>query len=212
MFTTTHPTAARWINTGGDARVHLVPAGTRLQAEDDRSPEGFLPQDPFQVVTPVCGLGIFHGAWLHVLRPEAPLRECEACFTEWTNDAGTLPPLQGGGFRGGYRLFNVRDLPWDERTRVLARAEDGRGTCVIDGWGVSYTTGQTWEGGNPGRAADIAGVRLSAYKWEGPEEGFELHELNGTTYSTKAEATRAAYEAGLLAFMVYEDERIGAGR
>lgn len=118
----------------------------------------------------------------------------------------TLPPLQHpGGLHGGYRLFNVHDVTWELGCTLSPRNADGRGTVVIDGWGVSYSTG-SWER----RPGDGDGaVRLNAYKYHGPEEGFENHELYGTTYDTQVEASRAAFEAGLLAFMVYEDERIG---
>jgi hypothetical protein len=123
--------------------------------------------------------------------------------TAWTNDAGTLPPLQHpGGLHGGYRLFNVNDLPWEDRGLVSAEAVEGRGIVVTDGWGTSQTTGGDLDGK----------VKLNAYRVPiDPEDGLDRHELDGTVYDTRLEATRAAYEAGITAFMVYEDRRIGAG-
>lgn len=75
-ITTTRPVPATWNNTGGDVRIHLVPAGTVLleEGEDPWS-------QPSQVTTPVCGRGVYHGGWRHVTEMgRQPLQTCEACF------------------------------------------------------------------------------------------------------------------------------------
>ena len=82
MFTTTTPTPAAWNNTGGDVRVHLVPAGTELLEADDNVWTYSL-----QVTTPVCGLGKFHGSWSHVQMPSPPYYPCDRCFPTTKNEA-----------------------------------------------------------------------------------------------------------------------------
>lgn len=101
----------------------------------------------------------------------------------------TLPDLQQTlpGRSRPYRLFTVDHCDWEDFApeRVV----------VNDRWGVSYrhTYGRD-------------GWVLSVYDVSGmPEEGIEYHALNGTEYDSKEEASRAAWEAGVLAFMIYEE-------
>lgn len=63
------------------------------------------------------------------------------------------------------------------------------------GWNTSCTTG-----------GDIDGVRVGAFKviTENPWTT-ERHELDGQIFPTSEEANRAKYEAGLIAYMVYDD-------
>lgn len=76
MFTTTADTTpARWINTGGDARVHRVPVGTVLLEQGDEVTYRL------QKTTPLCG-GIFHGPWMFVPEMREPHYRCRRCFPE----------------------------------------------------------------------------------------------------------------------------------
>lgn len=81
--TTDKPTTARWVNTGGDVRIHIVPTGTPLLVDPAQDGE----TDPWslQVTTPICGLGVFHGPWVYVPKQVAPLTLCSGCFP--TQDA-----------------------------------------------------------------------------------------------------------------------------
>lgn len=117
---------------------------------------------------------------------------------------GETPELKGSSLHGGYRLYTRDELPFDDVPAVI---DGGPATVVIDGWGVSYSTNIEWPGGRPNAAETDGRWQLKAYKFEGPEEGFARHEIDGTIYEDRREATRAAYEAGLLAFMVYEDQQ-----
>lgn len=74
-FVTTGPsTPASWDNTGGDVRVHRVPAGTPLLEEGD--PRGFA----LQVTTPLCGGATYHGTWTHRPARVAPFKPCTDCY------------------------------------------------------------------------------------------------------------------------------------
>lgn len=101
---------------------------------------------------------------------------------------------RGPLFRGGYRLYDRTHCDFDD----FPAWPEGPGTVVHAGWGVSYSMPNS----------EHPKVVLHAYKFEGEEEGFAKHELDGTEYDTKEDATRAAFEAGLLAFMVYEQDAV----
>lgn len=108
----------------------------------------------------------------------------------------TIPDLYGdvtalGDYR--YRLYTVAELPFEA---MLGRRDGGPGMAVIDGWAVGYT------GTKPARL----NARRGGYTEEGRYDPnlVERHELDGVEYPTMRDAERAAYDAGLLAFMVYE--------
>lgn len=70
-----HVVPARWNNTGGDIRVHLVPAGTPVLV-DPTQEEVWTPS--FQETTPLCGLGIYSGHWTY--EPDSKVsHRCEHC-------------------------------------------------------------------------------------------------------------------------------------
>lgn len=73
------PTTARWNNTGGDVLIHIVPTGTSLLVEPTQDEVWAL---SFQVTTPVCEQGRFHGSWTYVPEQVAPLTLCSGCFPE----------------------------------------------------------------------------------------------------------------------------------
>lgn len=111
-----------------------------------------------------------------------------------TTPAAAKPALQGSiaTWRDHrYRVYGAEHLPFD----ALPSYRDGGPAKVVrDGWSVSYTTDC---------GATIDGVRLSARKH--PDEGErEEHPLHHTVYPTQEAASRAAYDAGLLGFFVYE--------
>lgn len=80
MITTNHPTPARWNNTGGDMQVHLVPEGTQVMVNPTQDEVWAF---SFQVTTPLCGRGTYHGGWTQVdLPPQLPLKLCTSCFPD----------------------------------------------------------------------------------------------------------------------------------
>jgi hypothetical protein len=102
-------------------------------------------------------------------------------------DTTALPTLEGTSSRK-YRCYGIEHVPFDT---YPAYWDGGPATVARDGWGVSYHSGY-----------GIQGYELHAY--EVPFTGAK-HELHGTLYASLRDASRAAYEAGLLAFLVYED-------
>ena len=76
----TKPTTARWNNTGGDVRIHIVPTGTPLLV--DPTQEEVWSGNLFQVTTPVCGRGEYHGSWTYIPEQRPPLTLCPACFAK----------------------------------------------------------------------------------------------------------------------------------
>lgn len=112
----------------------------------------------------------------------------------------TLPALRGTEttaserrpFRGGYRIFHIDHLSYDQ-------AQTMRGAFVASTeWGVSYTLG-----------AHIDGAILNVHRVTFNPLVVTKHDLDGGTYPSRDDASRAAYEAGLLGYMVYEDHRMG---
>ena len=68
-----------------------------------------------------------------------------------------------------------------------------RRTVVVDGWGVSYSHTYGEEG-----------WELRAYR--APYTG-EHHDLHGSYWAEQDYAKQAAFQAGLLAFMIYVDNQ-----
>ena len=87
-----------------------------------------------------------------------------------------------------YRLYTSQDCDWGDFDASLV-------TCSP--WGVSYS--------------EVYGedfVTLKVYDVSGmPETDIVYHEVNGTTHTTRNDASRLAFEHGLLAYMVYETPR-----
>lgn len=77
MSTISLETPARWNNTGGDVTIHLVPRGTEVLVDPSQDE---VWRYSFNVTTPLCGLGEYHGAWTYTPEEEAPLRRCTHCF------------------------------------------------------------------------------------------------------------------------------------
>jgi hypothetical protein len=105
----------------------------------------------------------------------------------------TLPPMEGekyGHADTRYRLWTAaHGLPYD------ALPAGGPAVVSLDGWFVTFeaVTGHTL-GTGP--------VRLRA--WGGDVFNPDRHPVDGNTYPGVEAAGRAAYEAGLTGFMVYE--------
>lgn len=85
-----------------------------------------------------------------------------------------------------YRLFDHTQLNFGD-------LENPPATVVIGNWGVSYS--ETYGEDD---------VVLNAYRFAPGTSEFFYHPLNGTRYDTRNDARRAAFEAGLTAFMVYD--------
>jgi hypothetical protein len=84
-----------------------------------------------------------------------------------------------------YRLYTIEHCDWEDFA--------GKATPVVSTrWGVSYS-----------KTYGEDGWTLQVYDVKNIEEGVEHHEIHGQVFDTKEEATHAAFEAGVLAFMVY---------
>jgi hypothetical protein len=103
--------------------------------------------------------------------------------------------------RRTYRLYTVADVPFDAFPQY---ADGGPSMVVNTEYGVSYSSTCKVLSSPGVVAADDGLVTLNAYA--SPYTG-EKHALDGTKYATQTDARRAAYEAGLLAFMVYDDSK-----
>lgn len=114
----------------------------------------------------------------------------------------TLPALKGDG---RYRVYTVEHLPFDA---LPAYDEGGPATVRGDEWNVSTSHLSAAFASPSVVAADDGMYTLSVFKFTHPGGGADLvrHPLDGTKYATRRDANRAAYEAGLLGFMVYESD------
>ncbi len=101
------------------------------------------------------------------------------------------PPIQQTlpGRSREYRLYTVADCDYGDFQASTV-------TCTR--WGVSYSH----QYGTDVHVLQVYDVSNMS------EEGVEHHEVHGQEFSTQAEANRAAFEAGVLAFMVYVQGRV----
>jgi hypothetical protein len=115
----------------------------------------------------------------------------------------TTPPLNSSaGLRGGYRLWTAaHGLDFD------AMPERGAQLVPFNGWHAPKTCLCRSQSSASVVAADDNMVTLGM--WRGDAAKPQRHALDGTKYPTHLDANRAAYNAGAMAFMVYEDQ---AGR
>jgi len=98
-----------------------------------------------------------------------------------------------------YRLWDIAHTTWADRPA---------GTLVAhDGWGVSYSMLDVTFSSREVVAEDDLKVTLRLYRTDDGGGSFTYHDLHNTKYDTQDEAQRAAFEAGALAVMVYEEAR-----
>ena len=123
----------------------------------------------------------------------------------------TLPEIQGGveswGYDGRYRLYTNEHVEFDA---LPPYADGGPAMVVVDGYSMS-TSNVSGFSSRAVLAADdgMFTLNLSMPIRDGvgsmaPILRFDKHELDGTKYATRHDASRAAFDAGTLAFMVYE--------
>ncbi len=124
----------------------------------------------------------------------------------------TLPPVHGDNtphYDGRYRLWTINEIPFDRLPD-----DGGPALVVIDGWCVSYPSLCKWMSSPSVAEADDGKVTLTAFRpiSDNPYRS-ERHELDGTKYDAVRDAQCAAYEAGLLAFMLYlkDEQHYGIG-
>lgn len=106
-----------------------------------------------------------------------------------------LPPLQGvcsPTYDGRYRLYTVDHLPFDA---LPAYSDGGPAMVAVGEWCVSYVVDHSTDWACTLKVYRAAGAAGTAD---------EHHPLYGATYTDIRDAERAAYEAGALAFAVYE--------
>lgn len=115
----------------------------------------------------------------------------------------TLPPVEGcllEIYDGRYRLWTAaHGLAFDAVPRY---ADGGPATAALDAWVVSTESLCRVTSSPSAVAADDRMHTLSA--WRGDPFAPELHPLHGSKYPTSEDASRVAYEAGLIGFMVYQ--------
>lgn len=121
----------------------------------------------------------------------------------------SLPPIagrvlnfgRGGVYDGRYRLYTVSELPFFD----LLPDVGGPHLAVLDGWQVStercywsLTMPSDLFSGDSGE--DTLNIRRSSRSLQHDAP----HPLDGTKHPTYRDAMRAAYNAGVMAYMVYE--------
>lgn len=102
-----------------------------------------------------------------------------------------------GAFRGGYTLYTREDLHYGA---FPAYSDGGPAMVVVDGWSVSTTSGDGIDGVICGARKTVS---VAPYR-------SEPHDLDGKPFPTHEAAMRAQYEAGLIAYMVYENSEWAA--
>ena len=109
------------------------------------------------------------------------------------------PSIEGTSDKWGdgrYRVYTIEHIPFDTLSPWNA---GGPRMVTIDGWGVSKD--------------GYKDVTLSVFRFDHMTRSSATPHptLDGATYATFLDADRAAYEAGVLGFMVYERdaERFG---
>ncbi len=125
-----------------------------------------------------------------------------------TDTADPRPALQGKKsphYDGRYRLYTVADVPFDR----FPEYPDGPALVTVGEWGVSYHSLCRMFSSPSVVANDDGLVELHIYQAGASFGQVQRHDLYGTKYPTRRDASRAAYEAGCLGFMVYES---GAAR
>lgn len=114
----------------------------------------------------------------------------------------SLPPQVEGVTR--YRLYAREHIDFDA---LPSYHDGGPAMVVINGYQTS-TSNLSGFSSAAALSADDGKYTLNLSKpVRGPGggiAGFDKHALDGTKYDTAREASRAAYDAGALAFMVYE--------
>lgn len=102
--------------------------------------------------------------------------------------SGSIAPERDGR----YRLYTADVLPFDAVPAYPA----GPALVAHTTWGVSTSTGD-----------GIDGAQLNVHRFASGAAGpGERHELDGHLYRTYRDAQHAAYDAGVLAFMIYHKD------
>jgi hypothetical protein len=115
-------------------------------------------------------------------------------------DVTDYPPMQGwqhpGSFDSRCRLWTVNEVPYG---RFPTFADGGPATVCYGDWNVSYRT-------NDGKPT----IKVFKVISQSPYQS-ERHPLDGTEYDTFDDAQRVAYEAGVIAYLVYvtDEEKYG---
>lgn len=116
-----------------------------------------------------------------------------------TNTAPAAPATLPALINGRYRVLTVAHLPYG----TLPAYPEGPATVTIEPWCVSTSPLSPLSSPSV-LAADDGMTTLNVHKMTG---GCERHDLDGTKYATKDDADRAAYDAGVTGYMVYERDR-----
>lgn len=114
-----------------------------------------------------------------------------------------IPPLKGEryiDYDGRYRLWTAEHgLDFDA---VPHNRDGGPSKATLNGW-ITSTSALDWVMSSASVVAADDGMHTLDV-WRGDPANPERHPLDGTKYPTQDDADRAAYNAGVTAFMVYE--------
>lgn len=114
-----------------------------------------------------------------------------------------FPPVKGDVTEwrdGRYRIWTVQHVPFDQ---FPAYGEGGPAMVALGDWGVSTQSLCRLFSSQSVIDADDGKHELHVYRFPKEPGPMERHELYGTKYDTSRDADRAAYEAGVLGYMVY---------
>lgn len=106
-----------------------------------------------------------------------------------------IPELRHPGNPYASRVYTNAELDFDA---LHATQEGGPGLAVLDGWSVSYDVACERDP----NATAVLNLRL----WGGCCTDTPAHPLHGVRYPTRRDAERAAYQAGALGFLVFENQ------
>lgn len=97
-----------------------------------------------------------------------------------------------------YEFFTAEDTPFEDKVDLPESA-----LVTTDDWCVSYTSLDRVLSAPEVVAEDDGKVMLRIHRpFGGYGPGGDKHPLYGTKYDTRRDASKAAYEAGALKFMV----------
>lgn len=110
------------------------------------------------------------------------------------------PPIEGS-YSTCCRKWTVEHVPYGT---FPAYADGGPPTVAHTEWAVSYPRLSPWSSPEV-IAADDVKVELSVHRVVRRGDGYDVvhHPISGTRYDTDDAARRAAYEAGVIAYMVH---------
>lgn len=118
------------------------------------------------------------------------------------------PQMQGQKYDwhdGRYRIWTVNEVPYGRFPTYADHGPSAVPMVTHTEWGVSYPRLCRVLSPPSVVAADDGKIELSISRIVEKPGNYDVirHPLDGTKYDTDSDAQRAAYEAGVVAYMVY---------